>query len=693
MSTGQESTGKAAARPFLRHEWLWALALAAATAAAYSQVRRAGFIWDDEMHLTQNPCIVGPLGLADIWTSRAARYFPLVLTTFWAEHAVWGLNPLPYHVFNVLMHAGCAVALWRVLRILRVPGALLGAALWALHPVQVESVAWITELKNTQSGLLYLLCVLFFVKSLPGDRAPGGEGASGLNYAAALFFAALAMASKSSTVVLPVVLALCAWWVRGSVRRADLARLAPVLAMSAAAGALSLWTQHLEGANAPEWTRGLGERIADSGYVFWFYLGKLAWPHPLMFIYPRWDVDWTRAASYAPTGAMLALVLFLWWRRAGPLRPAFFATAYFLVALGPVLTLLDQYFWRYSLVGDHFQYLASMGPLALAAALISRATKLAVRTARVLWVFASCALLAAMGALCWRQCADYRDVETLWRSTIAANPGCWMAHNNLGASYLESGRLDDAVAEFRLALGTKGGDLEAHQNLGNAFVRMGRLDEAIAHYRAALEIDPGFDKAHNGMGDALLRSGRLPESMAEFQEAVRINPEFAEAEDNFGNALFRAGSLEKAAEHYRRALAIDPVNVQAHSNLGTALIGEGRVDEALAEFRRALEIDPRYATAMVNIANVLLRRGKAVDAEGLYTRALAIAPDLAEAHNNLGAALIEEGRLDEAIAHCRRALAIDPGYPEAHANLGRALFKLGRVDEADAQFQEAARQR
>jgi tetratricopeptide (TPR) repeat protein len=689
--SAQPATDRADQRHPRAQEWLCAVALCAAVVAAYAPVRGAGFIWDDDMHITQNPCIVGPLGLADIWTSRAARYFPLVLTTFWAEHAAWGLNPHAYHAMNVLMHAACAVALWRVLRALAVPGALLGAALWALHPVQVESVAWITELKNTESGLFYLLCVLFYVKSLRGG--PGGAGAGPLPYAAALLFAALAMASKSSTVVLPVVLALCAWWVRGTVRRGDLARLAPVVAMSAAAAALSLWTQHLEGANDPGWVRGVPERIADAGMAFWFYLGKLAWPHPLVFIYPRWDVDWTRPASYAPTAAMLAVVLLLWWRRAGALRPAFMAFAYFLAALGPVLTLLDQYFWRYSLVGDHFQYLASMGPLALAASAATAAARRAGRAARAAAVAACAALLAALGALSWAQCSDYRDSDTLWRSTIALNPGCWMAHNNLGASYLESGRLEEAAAEFRAALGTKGGDLEARQNLGNTFTRMGRLDEAIAQYRAALAIDPGFDKAHNGLGDALLQSGRVTEAIAQFEEALRINPGFAGAEENYGDALFREGHPDMAIGRYRRALALDPGSFQAHSNLGTALLAMRRGDEALGEFRRALDINPRFAAAMVNIGNVLLGQGNAAQAEGFYARALEIAPDLAEAHNNLGAALIEEGRLEDAVAHCRRALEINPDYPEAHANLGRALFKLGRVGEADAQFQEAARPR
>ena len=662
-------------------EWLLAALLALATFAAYERVRHAGFIWDDEMHLTQNPCIVGPLGLADIWTSRAARYFPLVLTTFWVEHAAWGLNPLPYHVVNVAMHAACALLLWRVLRLLGVRGALLGAALWALHPVQVESVAWVTELKNTQSCLFYLLAVLFFAKSLKGTSGHGS-----LHYAASLGFAALAMASKSSTVVLPVVLGLCAWWLRGRIERRDLTKLAPMALMSVAASALSLWTQHLEGANAPSWTRGIPERVADAGRVFWFYLGKLAWPHPLVFIYPRWTSDPLAVLAYAATAAMVALLLVLWLRRRGVLRPVFFALSYFLVALAPVLGLLDQYFWRYSLVGDHFQYLASMGPLALAAA--GLATALA-PVGRAAASAAGIALVAVLGYLSWSHSAAFLGPEALWRDTIARNPECWMAYNNLGASYLETGRPQEAADLFRKAIEARGDDAEAHLNLGNALIRLGRLRDAEAEYRAALAPDVNFDKAHNGLGDALLREGRAPEAAAEFDRALRLTPGFAEAEVNQGNALAAMGRVDEAIIHYRRAIALQPANIQAHSDLGAVLVGKGLPEEGAIEFQRALAIDPHFASALVNLGNVYLAAGRAQEASALYEKALSIAPDVAEAHSNLAAALIEMGRLDQAVAHCRRALELNPDYRPAHANLARALFKLGRLDEAETQFQQA----
>ena len=665
--------------------WARALFLVAATLVAYEQVRRGGFIWDDDAHLTQNPCIVGPLGLADIWTSRAARHFPLILTTFWVEHAIWGLNPVLFHVVNVLIHAASAVVLWRVLESLGVRGAFLGAALWALHPVQVETVAWVTELKNTQSCLFYLLSILCFSRWVKSDLA----GKRSWDYAAALAFAALAMASKSSTVVLPAVLGLCSWWLRGSFRLRDAIRLIPVLVMSAADIVLVLWTQHIEGANDPEWHRGLLERLATVGPTFWFYLGKLAWPHPLIFIYSRWTIEWTHLAAYLPLAAMLAFLLALWWIRRGRIRPVFFAFAYFLIALSPVLGLLDQFFWRYSFVGDHFQYLASIGPLALAGAGITVALGLLGSPGRVLTHAVSLALVCLLGAMTWKRSEVFLTDEALWQSTLALNPDCWMAHNNLGTDYLLSGRVSESIDEFQRGLAIRANDFRAHQNLANALDREGRLDEAAAHYRAALTISPDYDMAHDGLGEVLQKQGHLPEAFEQFQTALRINPNLEQAEVDYGKALAGSGQANQALDHFRKALSIDPKDIHAMSDMGSALLALGQADAAVAEYDRALAIDPRYTTALVNEASAELQLGAWSAAEVLCRKALAIAPDLAEAHNNLAAALVEEGHLDEAIAHCRRALEIKPGLRDAKMNLGKALYKKGLTEEAEAQFREA----
>jgi protein O-mannosyl-transferase len=346
-----------------RQLWLGAAVLAGAVLLVYLPVLNAGFIWDDDKHLTENPCVVGPLGFAGIWTTAAATYYPLVLTTFWIEHALWGLAPLPYHLVNVLVHAACGVLLWRVLARLRVPGAWLGAALWALHPVQVESVAWVTELKNTQSCFFFLLAILFFLKWKDGWT----------DYALALLFAAAAILSKSSTVMLPVVLGLCRVWDDGRWRWRDAIPLAPFFAISGLASAWTIWEQKFHsGAVGADWALTVPQRLIVAGRVVWFYLGKLAWPHPLIFIYPRWQVDASQALAYLPALAALGALLFLWWRSDGLGRPVFFAAAYFAVSLFPVLGFFNVYYFRFSFVGDHLQYLASIGPLALAGAAIAR---------------------------------------------------------------------------------------------------------------------------------------------------------------------------------------------------------------------------------------------------------------------------------------------------------------------------------
>ncbi len=352
---------------WLRSDRFWGLVLVLIVALTYLPVWWAGYIWDDDLVLTNNPVIIGPLGLKEIWTTAAADICPLTITTFWAEHALWGLRPIPYHLVNVLLHGISALLLWQVLRNLKIPGAWLGAALWALHPVVVESVAWITEMKNTESGLFYLLSILFFARYVQAREAATLR-ARRWNYGLTLLFAAMAMASKSSTVILPIVLCLCAWWMEGRWQWRNVPRVAPIFLMSIAAGLVSIWKQNLVGADEPDMARSWPERLATAGDAVWFYLGKLAWPHPLLMNYSHWQIDTASALSYAPVAAV-AIVLFVFWLKRGSWgRPWFFAFAYFLAALLPVAGFLNVKYFIYSQVADHFQYLAAMGPLALVGA-------------------------------------------------------------------------------------------------------------------------------------------------------------------------------------------------------------------------------------------------------------------------------------------------------------------------------------
>jgi len=320
----------------LSRDWLWGLTLLLAVILTYSPVWWAGYVWDDDNHLTANPCIVGPQGLKEIWTTKAASICPLVLTTFWVEHKLWGLNPLPYHLVNVLLHGLDAIVLWRVLRSLRIPGAWLGAALWALHPLQVESVAWITEMKNTQSCLFYLLTIFFFVRWLRSKETVERNDWD-WSYGLTLLCAALAMVSKFSTVVLPLVLCLCAWWIVGRWQWRNLIRLAPIFVMSVVASGVTFWLGEVQPAGpGEELLRSWPERIATAGDALWFYVSKLIWPHPLMTIYPRWQIDASQWLSYLPTLAMIPLLIILWAKRETWARPLSLCAGLFSCGAGSI---------------------------------------------------------------------------------------------------------------------------------------------------------------------------------------------------------------------------------------------------------------------------------------------------------------------------------------------------------------------
>jgi protein O-mannosyl-transferase len=592
--------------PWFRRDWIWGLILILAVLLTYAPVWQAGFIWDDDAHLTANPCIVGPLGLKEIWTTSAADICPLTITTFWMEHALWGLGPLPYHLVNVLLQGACAVLLWRVLRSLRVQGAWLGAALWALHPVAVESVAWITEMKNTESGLFFLLSILFFVRWLRAKYLDGRTGES-WNYALTLLFAALAMASKSSTVILPFVLCLCAWWMEGRWHWRNLMSVVPIFLMSIAASALSIWTQSLAlatGVTDPQWVRTWPERLATAGDTVWFYLGKLLWPHPLITIYPRWQIDAGQWVSYLPLLAAIVILAIFWLKRELWSRACFFAFAYFMAALLPVLGLINNPIFRFSLVFDHLQYLASIGPLALAGTGLVRFSDFVIPKKPWLQSTLCAGLLLILGMASWQRIWVYQSQETLWTDTLAKNPNTWLGHCNLGVVLFQKGQVDDAVAQYQKALEINPNYVAAHYNLGNALFQKGQLDQALAQYQKAVEINPNDAEARINLGNALFQNEQLDEAVAQFQRAIEINPNDAEAHYNLGNALFQKGQLDEAVAQFQKALEIDPNSFATHYNLGGAFFQKGQLDEAITQFQEVLRLKPDFSPAQDNLAKV-----------------------------------------------------------------------------------------
>ena len=645
--------------PFWESDWFWGLLLIAFVFAAYARVFTAGFIWDDESHLTQNPCIVGPLGLKEIWTSTRAVYYPLVLTTFWILHKFVGLNPWPYHLLNVFLHAGSAVLLWHVLRQLNVRGAWLGAALWALHPVMVQSVAWVTELKNTQSCLFYLLSILCFLSWEKQSRTTQITRVNiSLIYGLSLGFFVLAILSKPSVVMLPVVLALCVWRRRGRIRWHDVVSLAPFLVISVVASAWTIWEQKFHAsAVGPEWAQTWPERLIIAGRAIWFYLGKLIWPHPLIFIYPRWETNSSRLTAYLPLLAALAGLLALWLIRAKWSRPVFFAAAYYVVSLFPVLGFFSVYFFRYAFVSDHFQYLASMGPLALAGAGIVTAvgrfgetpSQLAsdtdalqfsgnivvVRSKSFLLSATSGIFLLLLFFLTWRQTGVYHDLVTLYTATLTKNSGCWMAHYNLGIALNDRGKTDEAIAHYQRAIELRPSYAEAHYNLGRLLAQKGQLDDAVTHYEKALEINPADAEAWNNLGVTLFGSGRVDEAIAHYQEALKIRPDYSEASCNLANALLSSGNLDGAIARYLACLALSPNQAEAQYDLASALLRKGQTDEAIAHYKKSLELRPDSADAHANLGSAFLAKGRVRDAIAAYRNALRISPENVPAQSNL----------------------------------------------------------
>jgi tetratricopeptide (TPR) repeat protein len=631
---------------------LWAGIIVLLTLLAYIPAMRGGYIWDDNAHITDNAALRSSDGLAKIWFDPKVlpQYYPLVHTTFWVEYHVWQLHPFGYHLVNVLLHAFNAILLLLVLRYLRVPGAWLAAAFFALHPVHVESVAWITERKNVLSGFFYLSSALAYFRfanvtgdladtSLSSDIDPLTSTKGGRSwglYAFSLFLFVCALLSKTVTCSLPAAILLVLWWKQARIYWRDILTLIPYFVVGALFGLTTVWLEKYQvGAYGAEWALSFLDRCLVAGRALWFYAGKLLWPHNLTFIYPRWLIDAGVWWQYLFPAAALAVISIVWVIRRRMGKGPFVAVAFFAGTLLPALGFFDVYPMRFSFVADHFQYLASIGLIALAAASMTAFfERLGPRQSTIGFVVCM-AVVFAFGVLVWKQSTIYGDAETVYRDTISKNPHAWMAHYNLGVLLVNRGRSDEVMGHFSEALRLQPDDADAHYNLGVALEKQGRLEEAMAHFSEAVRLRPDYADAHYSMAVILARQSKFEEAISHYSQALRVNPNYAEAHNNLGVALFSLGKLDKAIEHYRTALKLDPNFGKAHNNLGNALIQKGKLDEAIAHYSRALEIRAPYP----------------------------------EAHNNLGVALAQQGKIDAAIVQFEKALQLKPDYAQARTNL------------------------
>ena len=582
-----------------RRTWLVpALLLVGLTAGAYIPAMSGGFIWDDDDYVQDNLALRSLAGLGQIWfqPGTTRQYYPLVHTTYWLEYRLWGLDPTGYHVVNVILHALSAVLVWRLLIRLKVPGAWAAAALFALHPVHVESVAWITERKNVLSGAFYLSAAWAYLRCQ--------EVRSPRLYWAALFLFAAALLSKTVTCTLPAALLLVLWWKGQTPMRRTAVALVPFFALGVAMSGVTVWMErHSVGAWGPEWDLSLVERGLIAGRALWFYAAKLLVPLELAFIYPRWEIDATAVWQYVYPAGALGVGGLLWafrerWGRGGLTGALFFAGT-----LTPALGFFNFYPMLYSFVADHFQYLASLGLLALVAAGGHRTwTRLGRPAAGPV---ALAVALALCGLLTWQQGQVYADLETLWRDTLKKNAGAWIAHNNLANILKERGQLDQAIGHYRQALLLKPGSAQIHLNLADAHRARGEPAAAMRHYGRALNAEPDRVETYLKLGNALLGQNAVAEAIEHYGRALRLAPDLALAHSNLGAALAIQRRDAEAIEHYRRALQLKPDFAEAHNNLGRLLALRGQFAEAIEHYRRALQLKPTYRQARSNLASAL----------------------------------------------------------------------------------------
>lgn len=621
---------------------LWGLAIMVfATLAIYSPAFKAGFIWDDDDYVTRNETLRSLNGLGRIWFDLGAtpQYYPLVHTSFWMEYHLWGLHPSGYHIVNIIIHILNALLIWLILKKLDLRAAWFAAMIFALHPVHVESVAWITERKNTLSGFFYLSSLWAYLHFAGfngtepySSQETGDKSRNVLKirfYALSLILYLCALLSKTVVASLPAAILVILWWKKNKMGMRDILPLVPFFAFGAILGFVTVWMERSHvGASGAEWNLSFLDRCLIAGRSLWFYAGKIVVPLNLSFIYPRWEISSRAAWQYIfPLGIIAALVvLFLKRRKIG--KGALVAVLFFMLTLFPALGFFNIYPMLFSFVADHFQYLASIGLIALIAALLNG-------------IFAGWSenpkygiygvILLILGVLTWRQTLIYQDAETLWCDTLKKNPSSWMPH----------------------------------QNLGMILAAQGKLEDAIHHYKTSLDLKPDDPVSRYNMGSVLDENGAYEEAVREYKEAIRLKPDFPDAYSNLGADWIILGNLEEAGKNLKKALELHPGHFKALDNMGVLLSKQGRIDDAIEYYQKAIAIDPNYYQAYYNLGVAYIRKNDPEKAIGYYLKAVEVNPVFVQAYYNLGLTLVSLNEIDGAIAAFSRIVEIDPNNQEA----------------------------
>jgi len=602
---------------------LWGLLLFVLVFLSFLPVLNAGFVWDDDA-LTQNPLLYNMRGLKAIWLKpsaipREAHYWPLVYTSFWIEYHIWGLRPVGYHLVNVLIHGFNVILIWIILKRMRVPFAWFVAALFALHPVHVESVAWVIERKDVLSGFFYFLSFFYFIKFHEAKKNPA--------YMLSLFFFLCGMWSKSIVISLPLALLLYLWWKGEKIDLRKTFYLAPYFILALLLVLFDMWIyRHKSSASFPF---TFPERFIIAGKALWFYAGKIFWPYPLMAIYPAWEIKSYNAVQYLYplTALLLPLGLFLLQKSLG-ITPLILVL-FFGITLFPVLGFVDYGYMRYAFAADRFQYLASLGLIIFFSAVLQRLQNTSLLKGKSFLIYGTMSLvLIVLGYRSFRQAETFRDYETLFRHNVEKNPHSYAVHNNLATALEEKGDLRGAENHYKKALELKPDEDQVHYNLAALYAKTKKEDKAVYHYK----------------------------------QAILINPENASAHNNLGFLFALKGDLDKAINHYKIALKIKPDHFRTNYNMGNALMLKGDVNAAVGYYKRALEMDPGSSDLANTLAWILatnkdpeIRNGK--DAV-LYAEMACKGTGYKEASllDTLAAAYAEAGRFPEAARTAQKAI-------------------------------------
>ncbi|MGA2243224.1 MAG: tetratricopeptide repeat protein, partial [Verrucomicrobiota bacterium] len=602
------------------------------------------------------------------------------------------------------------------------------AAMFAIHPLDVESVAWVAQRKNVLSTFFWLLTMWTWVRYV--EKTKGQSPKSKVFYGLALVFFALGLMSKPMLVTLPFVLLLLDYWPLGRIsdfgfrpalhslwakggisdlksvlRSAPLnpikgcghhgalrpqpptiqrliAEKLPFLLLAVASSVVTYLGQKSEGAMMTLEQIPLGVRLAKVPVNYVTYLRNTIWPEGLAIPYPHPSAFPVFLVVLCTLLLAGVTVLVLWAARTKPYAAV--GWFWFLGTLVPVIGLVQV---GNTPVADRFTYVPQIG-LYLAVAWAIRDLTVSWRYRRQALVMVVAMVIAALMVCAWKQTSYWRNSESLWAHTLTCTSDNFIAQNDLGNALLQKGDVDEAIAHFQQALQIKPNYAEVHYNFGFALLKKGRVNEAIAQCQRALQIKPDYAAAHVNFGIALLQKGQVDEAITHFQQALQIKPDNAKARNNLGSALLQKGDVGEAIAQYQQALQIKPDYAEAHINLGNALLQKGGVDEAIIQYQQALQIKPDYAEGRNNLGNALLQKGQMDEAIVQYRKALQIKPDYAAAHVNFGIALLQKGQVDEAIVHFQKTLQLNPDFADAHYNLGKTLCQEGRVGEAITHLQK-----